>query len=95
MAKRELARDDDLALRADGVSLKDVFRQIETNPRDRRQFSARLAHGRLPFSAVHPITDIPGVHLGHLKTKGWEHHLTVPTTGRSWPRQPALSILSV
>jgi hypothetical protein len=49
---RQLARNDDLALRVDGVNLKRVLRQIEPNPRDSREIPDRLAHGRLPFRWV-------------------------------------------
>ena len=48
-ASCELARRDDLAIRIDGVNLKDPLRQIEPNARDRAQFLNRLAHGRLPL----------------------------------------------
>jgi hypothetical protein len=40
---RQLARDDDLALRIDGVNLKDLFRQIEPDPRDSGEIPDRLA----------------------------------------------------
>src|SRR5271165_6852672 len=51
-AAPQLAGNDDLALRVDAVDLERVLRQIEPDPRDRRQFSDRLAHGRLPFRWV-------------------------------------------
>ena len=38
-----------LAVRVDGVNLKDLLRQIEPNARDRAQFLNRLVHGRPPF----------------------------------------------
>jgi hypothetical protein len=43
----KLANDDDLALRADAVNLKNSLRQIEPDPRDSRQILGRLRHGRL------------------------------------------------
>jgi len=51
-AAREFAHDDDLALRVDGVNLKDLLRQIEPNPCDSGEIPDRLAHGRLPFRWV-------------------------------------------
>jgi hypothetical protein len=51
-SRRRSSSNDGLALRVDGVKLKDVFRQIETNPRNGRQFYYRLAHGQLHFRWV-------------------------------------------
>jgi hypothetical protein len=39
--------DDDRALRVNGVDLKHILGEVETNLRDRRQIVDRLAHGRL------------------------------------------------
>ena len=51
-AARQLARHHHIAFRVDGVNLKDLFRQIEPDPRDSGQIPDRLAHGRLPFRWV-------------------------------------------
>jgi hypothetical protein len=52
----KLACHHDLAVRIDGVNLKDPLRQIEPNARDRAQFLNRLAHGRLPSDGVSTTT---------------------------------------
>jgi hypothetical protein len=45
----KLASDDELALRADTVNLKNSLRQIEPDPRDSRHILGGLAQGWLPF----------------------------------------------
>ena len=72
LASPELARRHDFALPVDGVNLKDLFLQIDPNPRDSCEIPIRLAYGRLPSDglmtttswrddagAVHPITVKP------------------------------------
>jgi hypothetical protein len=52
LASPELARRDDLAPLVDGMNLKDLLRQIESNLRDSGKIPIRLAHRRLPFRWV-------------------------------------------
>jgi hypothetical protein len=52
----ELARDPNLAVRVDGVNLKDLLRQIEPNARDRAQFLNRLAMDGFPSDGVSTAT---------------------------------------
>ena len=57
-AAREFAHDDDLALRVDGVNLKDLLRQIEPNPCDSGEIPDRLAYGRLPSDGFLTTTSL-------------------------------------
>ena len=52
LAAREFARHNHLALRVDRVNLKHPLRQIETNPRDSRQFRIHLPMDGFPSDGV-------------------------------------------
>jgi len=76
---RQLARNHDLALPANGVNLKSVLPQIEPNPRDNARIPDKLAHGRLPFR-----WGFDNDHLGTLmpfgapSTPSWKQTLPKP-----------------